>query len=177
MNNELDAIQKKVGRNFDSPPLHLWDPPLSGDIDIRIDKEGRWIHEGDEIKRDSIVRVFASILRREDDSEYYLVTPGEKWRIQVEALPLIVIDIDRQELDGSGAVIEATLNTGKKVSIGLEHELYLEKAHDNIAAIRLDHGLSALFARSAWYRLVEMSEEQQGRACIVSAGEVYPLEA
>lgn len=177
MNDKLDAIGKKVGRNFDAPPLHLWDPPLSGDIDIRIDKEGHWIHEGVEIKRDSIVRLFASILRREEDNDYYLVTPGEKWRIQVEALPLVVVDVDSHEQGTSEAVFEVTLNTGKKVAIGSEHELYLEKAHDNIAAIRLDHGLSALFARSAWYRLVEMSEQKQGRACIVSAGEVFPLEA
>ncbi len=176
MNDTLLAIGKKVGRNYDSPPLHLWDPPLSGDIDIRIDKEGRWVHEGVEIERDSIVRLFASILRREDDTEYYLVTPGEKWRIEVEALPLLVIDVDKVKGDSPEEVIEATLNTGKRVTIGSEHELYLENAHDNIAAIRLDHGLCALFNRSAWYRLVEMSEQIEGRACVASAGEVFPIE-
>ncbi|MFK8048829.1 MAG: DUF1285 domain-containing protein [Halioglobus sp.] len=177
MNDQLDSIKKKVGRNFESPPLHLWNPPLSGDIDIRIDKAGRWIHEGVEIKRDAIVRLFASILRREDDLEYYLVTPGEKWRIQVDALPLIVVDVDRQELGTSETVIEVTLNTRKKLHLGAHHRLYLEEAHDHIAAVQLNHGLTALFARSAWYRLVEMSEQKQGRACIVSAGEIFPLEA
>lgn len=176
MNDQLLSIEKKAGRNFDSPPLHLWDPPLSGDIDIRIDSAGRWWHEGSQIKRDSIVRVFASILRREKDDEYYLVTPGEKWRIQVDVLPLMVNDIDMHEDDASMVTFEATLNTGKKVLVDADHGLFLEPAQDNIAAVRLEHGLSALFSRSAWYRLVEMSEQKEGRACIVSAGEVFPIE-
>ena len=80
----LDTIAKQArpARNFDEPPLEQWRPALSGDIDIRIASDGSWYHEGEPIRRESIVRVFASILRREEDGEYYLVTPVEKWRIQ-----------------------------------------------------------------------------------------------
>ena len=93
--NSLEGIEQQLGkrRNFDAPPLHLWQPALSGDIAIRITAEGDWYHEGGKIERDALVRLFASILRREDDGEYYLVTPGEKWRIVVELHPLMVIDI------------------------------------------------------------------------------------
>jgi hypothetical protein len=72
--------------------------------------------------------------------------------------------------------LEATLNTGKHIAIDAEHPLYLEKRMESIAAIHLPHGLSALFSRSAWYRLVEMAENINGTACVVSAGEVFPLE-
>ena len=88
----------------------------------------------------------------------------------------MVNDIDMHKDDDSMVTFEATLNTGKKVLVDSEHSLYLEPAQDNIAALRLDHGLSALFSRSAWYRLVEMSELKEGRACIVSAGEIFPIE-
>jgi len=153
MTDKLEAIADGVRktRNFDSPPLHLWDPPLSGDIDIRIDRDGQWFHEGDLIRRESIVRLFAAILRREDDGEYYLVTPGEKWRIKVDLLPLLVTDFEASAAKG----LTLTLNTGKTVSLESSEDWYGEERAGGTAAIRLPHGLGALFSRPAWYRLVE----------------------
>ena len=160
MGNDLDSLEQQVSgrRNFDAPPLHLWHPPLSGDIPIVIRADGSWYHDGGLISRESLVRLFASILRREDDGEYYLVTPGEKWRIEVELHPLIVTDVSSEE-EGDSAVLYATLNTGKRVAIGSEHPLFLEPTVGDAAAIELDHGLTALFSRAAWYRLVELSDE------------------
>ena len=77
------AAQLETSRNYDSPPLHLWHPPLSGDIPIHINAQGDWYHDGSKIAREALVRLFANILRRERDGEYYLVTPTEKWRIEV----------------------------------------------------------------------------------------------
>lgn len=176
MVDTLQTIAKKAGRNFDSPPLHLWHPPLSGDIDIQIDKEGKWTHDGAPIERESIVRLFASLLRREDDDEYYLVTPGEKWRIRVDVLPLIVTDVEQVQEAPGKAFLQLTLNTGKKVSVDSEHSLYLEQAMENIAAVKLPHGLAALFSRNAWYRLVDMAQIEEGRACVHSGTEVFYLE-
>ncbi|MEH6590312.1 MAG: DUF1285 domain-containing protein [Halioglobus sp.] len=176
MDKELSELVKKAGRNFDAPPLHLWQPEFSGDIDINIDREGVWFHEGGKIERDSIVRLFAAILRREDDGNYYLVTPGEKWRIRVEALPLIVTDVEYSPNPSESDVLMATLNTGKIVSIDSDHPLYLEPAADNIAAVKLSHGLAALCSRAAWYRLVEMAESVDGRVCVQSGSEKYFLE-
>lgn len=172
MNDKLDSIEKSIGRNYESPPLHLWHPPLSGDIDIRIDREGCWWHEGDEIKRESIVRLFASILRREDDGEYYLVTPGEKWRIQVELQPLIVTDVSARN-PGPEQWLEVTLNTGRQVIVDASHRLFLEPTVDGVAAVGLDHGLAALFSRSAWYRLVELAEGDEPG--VWSKGEFFSL--
>jgi hypothetical protein len=159
MDSQLEDIESQVasGRNFDAPPLHLWHPALSGDIDIRIASDGTWYHEGAPILREAIVRLFAAILRREEDGEYYLLTPGEKWRIQVELHPLVVTDVELLDEEGS-TFVELTLNTGKVFRVDKEHQLFLEPAVGNIAAVTLPHGLSALFSRPAWYRLVEMSE-------------------
>jgi hypothetical protein len=176
MDKQLQAIEQQVGkkRNFDSPPLHLWHPPLSGDIPIQITTDGTWYHDGGKIERDSLFRLFASILRREEDGEYYLVTPGEKWRIEVELHPLMVTDVEAIEA-GESTLLRATLNTGKQVDIGEQHPLFLEPAVGDIAALELDHGLTALFTRAAWYRLVEMAEDVDGVLCVLSAGSSYPL--
>lgn len=160
MGNDLESLEQQVSgrRNFDAPPLHLWHPPLSGDIPIVIKADGSWYHDGGLIQRDSLVRLFASILRREDDGEYYLVTPGEKWRISVELHPLIVTDVESVE-EGDSTFLYATLNTGKRVPVGSEHPLFLEPTVGDVAFVKLAHGLSALFSRAAWYRLVELSDD------------------
>ena len=176
MDRQLRDLEKQAGkgRNFDSPPLHLWHPALSGDIPIRITADGSWYHDGGKIERESLVRLFASILRCEEDGEYYLVTPGEKWRIEVELHPLMVTDIEVLE-EGSEQLLQATLNTGKKVDIGAEHPLFLEPAVGDIAAIELWHGLTALFTRAAWYRLVEMAQEHDDVASVKSGSRVFKL--
>ncbi len=177
MDKQLQKLEKQAGkrRNFDSPPLHLWHPPLSGDIPIRISADGDWYHDGGKIERESLVRVFASILRREEDGDYYLVTPVEKWRIAVELHPLMVTDIEVLEEEGGEQLLRATLNTGKKVDIGQEHPLFLEAAVGDIATIALNHGLTALFSRAAWYRLVDMAEDLDGVVAVKSAGITFPL--
>jgi uncharacterized protein len=176
MDKQLSELAKKAGRNFDAPPLHLWQPDFSGDIDINIDRDGVWFHEGGKIERDAIVRLFAAILRREDDGDYYLVTPGEKWRIRVELLPLVITDVEYSSSPSGVGVLMATLNTGKTVAIDRDHPLYLEPAAENIAAIKLPHGLAALCTRAAWYRLVAMAESIDGRVCVKSGSEKYFLE-
>jgi len=176
VNSDLESIERQVAekRNFDSPPLHLWNPPLSGEIDIVIDAQGRWYHEGGRIEREALVRLFASILRREGDGEYYLVTPVEKWRIKVELHPLVVTDIEPDE-SAQEPSLQATLNTGRIVPIDDDHRLFLEPRVDNVAALELEHGLSALCTRAAWYRLVEMAQDGPQGKCVRSAGETFAL--
>lgn len=177
MADPLEGIEKQVKRNFDTPPLHLWHPALSGDIAIRIAADGAWYHEGSQIQRDSLIRVFASILRREEDGEYYLVTPAEKWRIEVELHPLIVNDISPGEASaGGGPVLQALLNTGKVVEISATHPLFLEHAVGDIPVLSLEHGLTALLSRAAWYRLAEMAQEKDGVLAITSGEYRFQLE-
>ncbi len=172
MDDKLKGLEEQVQgrRDFNAPPLHLWHPPRSGDIPIVIKADGRWYHAGGLIKRDSLMRLFASILRREEDGEYYLVTPVEKWRIVVELHPLLVTDV-QSTVESGGQVLMATLNTGQSVTIDTDHPLFLEPSVGDIAVLQLNHGLTALFSRAAWYRLVAMAEDAQVR----SAGEVFSL--
>lgn len=176
MEEQLISLENKVRgkRDFDSPPLHLWNPPLSGDIDILIKADGDWYHEGGLITRASLVRLFASILRREEDGEYYLLTPAEKWRIQVELHPLLVTDVEAHR-EGGDAVLLLTLNTGKTVVVGEQHPLFLDPAMDYVAGVKLEHGLSALFNRAAWYRLVDLADEVDGVTCVSSGGIAFSL--
>ncbi len=172
MDDKLEGLEQQVQgrRDFHAPPLHLWHPPLSGDIPIVIKADGRWYHDGGLIKRDSLMRLFASILRREEDGDYYLVTPVEKWRIVVELHPLLVTDV-QSTVESGRQVLMATLNTGQSVTIDTDHPLFLEPSVGDIAVLQLNHGLTALFSRAAWYRLVAMAEDAQVR----SAGEVFSL--
>lgn len=171
--DSLDALTQGR-RNFESPPLHLWHPDCNGDIPIFINAQGAWYHNGSKIERDSLVRLFASILRREDDGEYYLVTPNEKWRIEVEHHPLLITDIS--VVTGSnGQMLEACVNTGKRVAIGEQYPLFLDEKMGGVAAMRLPHQLTAICNRSAWYRLVDMANYADGLAILRSGGYEFSL--
>ena len=175
----LESAVPPPGQN--QPPLHLWQPELSGDIDIVIRQDGSWWHEGELIRRQGLVRLFASILRREADAEYYLVTPVEKWRVRVDALPLVVVDFDLDAAGTAGQHLFVTTNTGRRYPLGRDYPLFFPEeegsAPGDIPAIGLDYGLSAQFNRAAWYRLVEASEEEAGVTGVRSGGLFYPLSA
>jgi hypothetical protein len=176
MDDSLGSITAKLetSRNYDSPPLHLWQPPLSGDIPIQINAQGDWYHEGSKIVRDSLVRLFANILRREEDGDYYLVTPTEKWRITVEQHALLVTDVDALDVDGVQR-LEATLNTGKRVQVSEQQPLFLDDEAGEVAALKLPHGLTAVFTRAAWYRLVDMADVEGDFAVLKSGGYAFRL--
>ncbi len=183
MTDQLESLSEQVGQSErpgkdpGNPPLHLWQPELSGDIDILIKADGQWIHEGRPIKRQSLVNLFASILRREEDGEYYLVTPVEKWRLRVEALPLIITDVEAKQEESGQQTLTVTTNTGRRYEVGTEYPLFvpeLESVSD-VPAVTLPHGLVALFSRTAWYRLVDLAEEQGGVTGVASSGEFYSL--
>lgn len=174
MKGPLEKIEKQArGRNYESPPLHLWHPPLSGDIAIRIAADGSWLHEGSPITREALVRVFASILRREEDGHYYLVSPAEKWRIQVELHPLLVTDVEL--LDSPERELQVTLNTGRQVRVDAQHPLAREPSLEDIPYVELEHGLTALFSRAAWYRLVDFAELREGLALVRSGDYRFQL--
>ena len=174
MTDPLDSIEAQLEprRNFDSPPLDKWHPELSGDIPIVIKADGTWYHDGDPIRRESLVRLFASILRREADGEYYLVTPVEKWRIRVDLHPLMVTDVEEE-----GGDLYATLNTDRRLQINAEHPLSLESSLGGVAVLGLPHGLTALFTRAAWYRLVELAVEEDDRSLVKSGEYSFDLAA
>lgn len=172
MSDFYQRIERQVGSET-LPPLDRWSPDLSGDIDIRIDTQGRWFHEGRPIERASLVALFARILRREADEYYYLLTPYEKWRIQVEEHPLRIIAVEQVE-DGGSECIVVVANNGVRYAISSKHPVCL-CPNDEGAFVQLDHGITAKLERPAWYQLCEWVQSDDQGLYLASAGEMFRL--
>ena len=119
---DLIALQSDSATKL--PPVHLWNPKDSGDMDIRIDREGRWIHDGGEIKRPAMVKLFSSILKFENN-EYFLVTPVEKWKINVEVAPFFITQVTRDIRDDHQVISCTTLN-GETIILSGDHPLIIK---------------------------------------------------
>ena len=141
------------------PPVERWHPEHCGDIGMEIREDGSWWHDGSPIRRSELVQLFASILRLEEDQQYYLVTPVEKVIVSVALHPLRVIDAE--PLAGHAPeVLILTLNTGGQIPLDRRHTLTPEPRAADAAYVTLDNGLTALFTRAAWYRLVNQADEK-----------------
>jgi hypothetical protein len=138
------------------PPVHLWNPPNVGEIDIVIRKDGGWVHEGGVIGREALVRLFSTILRKDPDG-VYLVTPHEKLRITVEDAPFVAVRVDRV-----GDALRFTTNVGDEVEAGPEHPIRVatDSHGEPRPYVHVRGGLEALIARPVFYELVEMAEER-----------------
>jgi hypothetical protein len=138
------------------PPVHLWNPPNVGEIDIVIRKDGGWVHEGGVIGREALVRLFSTILRKDPDG-VFLVTPHEKLRITVEDAPFVAIRVDRVE-----GALRFTTNVGDEVEAGPEHPIRVATDFHGEPRpyVHVRGGLEALIARPVFYELVEMAEER-----------------
>lgn len=176
-----ELIKDKETKGSKPAPVELWNPDLSGDIDIVVKRDGRWFHEGSEIKRPEIVKVFSNILKLEND-EYFLLTPVEKWRIQVEDAPFIVVAMEEVNTE-QGKAFQLTTKTGEHFVLGAEHPLEVEyKAGVDgepspYALVRTN--LRALIARNVFYELVELAcvEEENDKSYMVvySQGQRFVL--
>lgn len=182
MASALDDLLARLAdaeRTPGGPPLDKWHPPLSGDIDIRIAADGRWYHEGTVFQRLALVKLFSSILRREGD-DYVLVTPVEKWRIQVDDLPFVAHSLARVERDGQ-ALLLLTTNVGDELVIGESHPLRVDvsAAGEPRPAVRVRANLWARVDRPSFYQLVEWADSctENGRTVlrVSSAGELFTL--
>ncbi len=141
------------------PPVHLWNPPFCGDLDIVIERDGSWIHEGTPIGRPKLVRLFASILRREGDA-YFLVTPVEKVGITVKDVPFVAVDVDAE---GAAAArqLRFVTNVGDSVVADADHPIRVSHDPDSgepAPYVMVRDGLEARIDRKSFYRLVEFGE-------------------
>ncbi|SDY46994.1 hypothetical protein SAMN05444004_101518 [Jannaschia faecimaris] len=154
-----------------SPPVESWDPPFCGDIDITIKRDGTWIHEGTPIRRPGLVKLFASILKREGD-EHFLVTPVEKVRLQVEDAPFVAVDFE--VVDG---VITFVTNVGDVVAAGSANPIRVEIAEDGEPSpyVEVRRGLDALIDRKSFYRLVDIGKERDGKFGVASGDTFFPI--
>src|SRR6185503_8309981 len=114
----IAAAKQAPGRGL--PPVHLWNPAHCGEIDIVIKKDGAWIHEGSRIGREALVRLFSTVLRKDEDG-IYLVTPVEKMKITVEDAPFVAVRVDRD-----GEALRFLTNVGDEVVAGPDNAIRVE---------------------------------------------------
>lgn len=153
------------------PPVHLWNPPFCGDLDMEIRADGSWFYNGTPIGRPALVRLFASILRREGD-DYFLVTPVEKVGIRVVDAPFVAVDADIDD------ALRFTTNVGDQVVAGPDHAIEMRGTPDEPRPyIHIRRGLWALIDRKTFYRLADAARpDGAGRLVVHSAGTAFPLE-
>lgn len=160
------------------PPVESWNPPHCGDSFMRIARDGTWFHEGSPIGRPAMVRLFASLLRREPDGGFVLVTPIEKLDIVVEDAPFVAVEL-RSEGTGPERTMMFRLNTDEIVIAGTEHRLRIDNHIDGPCPyIEVRRGLDARVGRSVYYELAEIAlSENATPPGTWSGGQFFPLEA
>jgi hypothetical protein len=172
---------KQLQLSLQSPhlaPIELWDPAFCGDIPIRIDRHGVWFYLDSKIQRPELVQLFASVLTRQQQ-EYFLLTPVEKVRIQVEDAAFVIVAIEQKT--GDTPTLVATTNLADQVLITAEYPLFLQPQPDGqlLPYLRLWRGLTAKFSRAAYYQLVDLALPIQNKGKttlhIYSAGESFEL--
>ncbi|GAA6133362.1 DUF1285 domain-containing protein [Oceaniserpentilla sp. 4NH20-0058] len=172
---DLTVLSQQLGRFLDMPsqlpPIDQWHPDFSGDIDIRIDKNGKWFHEGDPILREKLMRLFSTILKYEG-GEYFLVTPVEKWRIQVEDQPFVAV-LSNNITTEMGQNIELITNTGDELVISSAHNLEID-AHE-APKVHVRAGMFARLNRNVYYDLASSALAKDGRYMVESAGELHQI--
>jgi hypothetical protein len=139
------------------PPVESWNPTHCGDSEMRIARDGTWFHQGSPIGRAPMVKLFSSILRREPDGSYVLVTPVEKLDIAVEDAPFVAVEV-KTEGEGKGRSLAFRLNTGDVVVAGPDHPLRFRQHDDGPHPyVLVRKGLEALVSRAVYYELAALA--------------------
>ena len=159
--------------------MHLWHPDRQGEIDIRIAADGRWYHEGVEIKRQELVKVLASVLRRDRDG-YVLVTPAERLLITVEDAPFVAGGMDVRGAGTPEQELLFTTNLGELVVASEQRPLTVTYTNPQDPAeprpyVEVRDDLPALISRSVFYRLVELGQEVDGKLWVTSRASRFEL--
>ncbi|MFY0594968.1 MAG: DUF1285 domain-containing protein [Cognatishimia sp.] len=168
------SAKKAKGRGL--PPVHLWNPPFCGDLDIQILKDGTWIHEGGKINRPEMVKLFSSILRKEGES-YFLVTPVEKVGITVEDVPFVATGFTLSG-DGKDQVLTFKTHVGDEVTASGQHPIRVEldsNTGEPSPYVMVRAGLEARIDRKTFYRMVELGTEKDGWFGVYSGGTFFSL--
>jgi len=159
------------------PPVDQWDPDNDGNSEVRITADGTWYHQGDPIKRPAMVRAFSSILRREKDNSYALVTPFQKLHIQVDDAPFVAVEVE-SEGGREDRKLAFRLNTDHLVVADELHKLSFPNDEDDPRPyLHVRGGLEAVVARPVYYQLAEMAfEDNLDPFGLWSHGAFFPIE-
>ncbi len=159
------------------PPVDKWNPDHCGDSEMRIARDGTWFHQGSPIGREAMVRLFSTILRRESDGSYVLVTPVEKLSLEVEDAPFLAVEL-KSEGEGRSRALAFRLNTGDLIAAGPGNPLVIRETPDGPHPyLHVRGGLEALVNRSVYYELMNLAlDEASDPVGLWSNGAFYPLD-
>lgn len=175
------AAEQTVGGKPSLPPVDRWNPPFCGDLDMEIRSDGTWFYLGTPIGRPALVRLFSTVLRKDEDGKTYLVTPVEKVGIRVQDAPFLAVEMSLEEV-GGGQVVTFRTNVGDVVTVDADHPLRFDIAGDKkeLKPYVLVRGrLEALLSRAVMYELVEKGEvvvvDGVETFAVRSRGQVFPI--
>ena len=162
------------------PPVERWHPDHCGPSDMRIARDGTWYYLGTPIGRKPMVKLFSTIIRRDDD-KYFLITPVEKVGIIVDDAPFVAVTL-QVEGEGEGQLLRFTTNVDEEIEAGAEHPLRVEidpETQEPAPYLHVRRNLEALVHRNVFYQLVDLAVERQidGQTWlgVWSSGEFFPI--
>jgi hypothetical protein len=177
---DLNTLVRGAASGKGPPPVHLWDPPYCGEIDMRIASDGTWFYQKTPIGRPALVRLFASVLKREGN-RYFLVTPVEKCGITVEDAPFLATQL-HVDGEGAGRILCFSTNVGDDVPCGADHPLRFEPEIGTGGLkpyLHVRRDLWAKVTRALFYDLVELGEERdvggERMYGVVSGGQFFAM--
>ena len=178
--NTLQDILKAIS-DKKLPPVHLWNPDFCGDIDMRIARDGTWYYMGTPIGRHAMVKLFSTVLRRDDDGKTYLVTPVEKLGIKVDDAPFVAVEM-RRDGEGDDQTLSFRTNVDDWVIADADHPIHVDfdpKTKEPSPYILVRDNLEALINRPLFYDLVEIAEQSteggHTRLFTYSAGQRFEI--
>ena len=176
-----DAQSGPATKERGIPPVERWNPDFCGDLDMEIKADGTWFYMGTPIGRKQLVRLFSTVLRKDNDGQTYLVTPVEKVGIRVEDAHFVAVEMEVSG-EGDAQVLTFRTNVGDVVEAGPEHPLRFEVFGENreLKPYLLVRGrLEALVSRAVMYDLVALGEvidvEGVDMFAVRSGGVVFPV--
>ena len=174
------ASAVKAAKTRGLPPVHLWNPPFCGDLDMRIARDGTWWYLGTPMGRKELVKLFSSILRKDDD-KYFLVTPVEKVGITVDDAPFVAVDFNATGTGRDQTLIFET-HVEDTATAGPDHPIRVERDPDTgepSPYILIRANLEALIDRKSFYRLIDLCahETHNGENWfgLWSGGQFFPI--
>ena len=178
----MGRLERLAGaaRSTKLPPLDSWQPSIHRDLELRISRDGAWHYLGSPIERQSLVRLLSRVLIKEGD-EFFLVSPTEKLRIEVEDAPFLAVELERLGHGETQRLIFRT-NVDDVIVAGKEHPLHVDEdpvTGEPAPYIKVREGLWALVSRSVYYELAELVQPApppgKHRWGVVSEGHFFGL--
>ncbi|MFT5132668.1 MAG: hypothetical protein ACI9SC_001135 [Gammaproteobacteria bacterium] len=172
---QIEAVNDTI------PPVDAWNPALSGDMDCVIKRDASWWIDNSKVTNNRLIRLFSTVLKREG-SDYFIITPVEKWRIQVEDLPFMVVELNITQVGTSNQTIAARTNVGDLVTLDDNHRIDTSPIgglNDDqmIPFVHIRSNLMARFNRNTYLEIAELLQKQSEESLysILSANTTFDL--